>query len=58
MNSKEKDRLLMTASVLEVLGLAGVSVGCWLMWPPLGAIAGGAAICAVGLSLAAKASGK
>lgn len=36
-------------TVAEVVGLVAISAGCWLIWPPVGLIAAGIGLIAVGV---------
>lgn len=45
----------MISALLQLLGLALVVAGLALIWPPLGIVAGGAALFAIGLSIESEA---
>ncbi len=39
------------STIVELAGLALIAYGLWVAWPPLGIVASGVALTAVGLSL-------
>jgi hypothetical protein len=39
-------------TLLQVLGAVGISVGLWMIWPPLGVVFGGFLLVAFGVAIA------